>query len=321
MGFECAGTVTRVGPACTSVQPGDRVVMGTFESMRSYPRAAVDAVLKVPDGLSVHEAVAAINPGMTAYHALLTVARLQRSERLLIHSAAGATGQFAISIAKMLGAEVFATIGRDENKQLLMDRFDIPGDHIFYSRNTSFAQGVKRVTGGYGVDVVLNSLSGDSLRASWECIAPYGRFVGIGKVDIGANSLLPMADFANNASFAAVDMVHIQQTNKQLGRQLMEKVLDLAASSDFLGSPWPLNLYPVSQVEKAFRYMQSGKHSGRINICVQDGDLVSVRATHTSAPENLHARANSRTAIHRSTGAIVDSPRTHRMSSLVVWVA
>lgn len=283
MGFECAGTVTRIGPACSSIQIGDRVVMGVFGSMRSHPRAGADAVFKIPNGLSLQEAVAVGNPGMTAYHALLTVARLQRGEKILIHSAAGATGQFAIGIANMVGAEVFATVSLDTKKQLLMDRYGIPSDHIFYSRNTSFAQGIQRVTNGYGVDVVLNSLSGESLRASWECIAPYGRFIEIGKVDIGANASLPMANFARNASFAAVDMVHIQQTNAQLGHQLMQKVLDLAASADFLGSPFPLNVYPVSQVEKAFRYMQSGKHSGRIVIGLQDDDMVSVRVIYTWA--------------------------------------
>ncbi|RWA08359.1 hypothetical protein EKO27_g6749 [Xylaria grammica] len=282
MGFECGGTVTRVGSACSSVKPGDRVIMGTFGSMRSHPRARADAVLKVPDCLSLNEAVAVINPGMTAYHSLVTVARLQRGEKILIHSAAGATGQFAIGVAKTLGAEVLATVGHNDKKQLLMHRFDIPEDHIFYSRNTSFARGVKRVTGGYGVDVVLNSLSGDSLRASWECIAPYGRFVEIGKVDIGANSLLPMGHFARNASFAAVDMVHIQKTNKQLARQLMEKALYFAASAAFVGSPSPLHVYPVSQVEKAFRYMQSGKHSGRILVGVQDSEIVPKFTIHRS---------------------------------------
>ena len=70
--------------------------------------------------------------------------------------------------------------------------FGIPADHIFYSRNTSFAQGVMRMTEGKGVDVVLNSLSGDGLRASWECMAAFGRFVEIGKADITSNSGLPM---------------------------------------------------------------------------------------------------------------------------------
>lgn len=283
MGFECAGTVTRVGSAVAaaaagraSLQPGDRVVMGAEGSMRSHPRAPADYAFRIPEGLSLNEAVAAIAPGTSAYHALVNVARLQAGEKVLIHSAAGATGQFAVGVAQMLGAEVFATVGFDDKKQLLMSRFGIPEDHIFYSRNTSFAQGLRRVTDGYGVDVVLNSLSGDALRASWECIAPYGRFVEIGKVDIGSNSTLPMGSFAQNASYLAVDMAHIARTRPALQRDLMAKVLELVSRADFTGSPSPLHVYPVSQVEAAFRYMQSGRNTGRIIVRMEDGDVVPV---------------------------------------------
>ncbi|KAI0100989.1 fatty acid synthase S-acetyltransferase [Nemania sp. FL0031] len=274
MGYECAGTVTHVGTACSSVQVGDRVVLASFGSMCSHPRAVADLVLQVPSCLSLSEAVAIMNPGMTAFHALVNIARLQPKEKVLIHSAAGATGQVAIRIAKMIGAEVLTTVSSKDKKQLLIDRFSIPEDHIFYSRDISFAQGVKRITSGYGVDVLLNSLAGDSLRASWECIAPYGRFVEIGKVDISANSSLPMGQFAKNTSFAAIDLVHIHMTNKQLTRQLMQKALDLATNADGLKTPFPLHFFPASQIEKAFRFMQSGKHSGRILVRVQDSDEV-----------------------------------------------
>lgn len=290
MGFECAGTVIRVGPAASlRFQPGDRVIMGIEGCMRSHPRAPTDAVFKIPDGLTLNEAVAAISPGVSAYQALVNVSRLQPGEKILIHSAAGATGQFAVGVAKMLGAEVFATVGFNEKKQLLMDRFGIAQDHIFYSRNTSFVQGLKRVTNGYGVDVVLNSLSGDALRASWECIAPYGRFVEIGKVDIGTNSSLPMGSFAHNVSFLAVDMAHIARTNKKLQRQLVIKVLELAVSPDFTGSPSPLHVYPVSQVEKAFRYLQSGKNTGRIIVQIHDSDLVPVSVQFQVCPRTLNS--------------------------------
>lgn len=320
MGFECAGVVTRVGSACSSVQPGDRVLMGRFDSIRSHPRADVSSVLKVPDSLSLNEAVAGVVPGMTAYYALTTVARLQPGEKILIHSAAGATGQFAIGVAKMLGAEVLATVGHKDKKQLLMDRFGIPEDHIFDSRNTSFAQGIKRVTGGSGVDVVLNSLSGDSLRASWECIAPYGRFIEIGKVDIGADSLLPMRSFAKNTTFAAVDLVHIQMTNKKLARQLMEKVLELAASPDFVGNPSPIHVYPVSEVEKAFRFMQSGNHSGRILLGAKDDDMISVSGLDILIDKRRAELTSGSNRNSPSGAALGDSAKTHRTSLLVVSV-
>ncbi|PQE06756.1 polyketide synthase protein [Rutstroemia sp. NJR-2017a BBW] len=283
LGVECAGVVTRTGNDCHyDMKCGDRVVMISIGCMKSHPRALSDIVVKIPDSLSFTDAVAAANPGITAYHSLINVARLQAGEKILIHSGAGSTGQMAIAIAQWLGAEVFATVGFDEKKELLKERFGIPDDHIFYSRNTSFAKGVMRVTKGYGVDVVLNSLSGEGLRASWECIAPYGRFVEIGKADIGVNSSLPMANFARNTSFSAVDLVHLSITNLKLFRGLIEKVVSLISRGD-IGGPAPLHFYPASSVEKAFRYMQSGKNTGRIIITRKEEDLVPKFLTLKSA--------------------------------------
>lgn len=105
-GWECAGQVTRVGSACSDqFKPGDRVVMGAFGSIRSRPRAKVQAVQKIPDSLSYLDVVSHVNPAMTAWYGLVHLARLQKGEKVLIHSAAGATGQMAIGIAKMVGAE------------------------------------------------------------------------------------------------------------------------------------------------------------------------------------------------------------------------
>lgn len=274
LGFECAGIVTRVGSA-VKFRPGDRVCMVRPGCMRTYLRAPASAVFKIPDSLPFHDAVAAVNPGMTAYHALINIARLQEGEKVLIHSAAGSTGQMAIWIAKRVGAEIFATVGFDKKKQLLVDTFEVSPDHIFYSRNTSFAQGIMRITNGCGVDVVLNSLSGDKLEASWECIAPYGRFVEIGKMDIGANASLPMAHFAKNVSFCAIDLHHIAQTNVRLTGQLVQAVMDLIALGE-AACPTPLHVYPATQVEKAFRYMQSGRNTGRIIIDISHDYIVPV---------------------------------------------
>ncbi|KAI8626581.1 hypothetical protein F5Y19DRAFT_446210 [Xylariaceae sp. FL1651] len=276
LGGDCSGVVTRVGPNCTSgIQPGDRVCMISPGCMRTYPRALESSVLKLPDNLSLEAAASIVAPGITAYYSLVDVARLRKGEKILIHSAAGSTGQMAIWIAKLRGAEIFATVGFDEKKTFLMEKFGIPGDHIFYSRNTSFAQGIMRVTNGYGVDVVLNSLSGDGLRASWECVAPYGRFIEIGKADIMANSSLPMACFAKNVTFSAVDLVHLSQSDEELTARLLKDTVGLLEQG--AQHPYPLHVYPVSKVEEAFRFLQSGRNMGRIVIGIDASDVVPQR--------------------------------------------
>ncbi|KAI0149675.1 hypothetical protein F4776DRAFT_659576 [Hypoxylon sp. NC0597] len=272
LGVDCAGVVTRVGQGA-NIQPGDRVCMISIDCMRTHPRALDHAVVKIPDTLSFEAAASILVPGMTAYYSIIQIARLQKGEKVLVHSAAGSTGQMAIWMAKMKGAEVFATVGSDEKRQFLKDTFGIPDDHIFNSRNTSFAQGVLRVTDGYGVDVVLNSLSGDSLRATWECMAPFGRFVEIGVVDIKANSSLPMAGFARNVSYSAVDLRYIILRNPGLTNDLLNATLSLLTEG-LIRHPGPLHVYPVSKAEQAFRYLQGGKNIGRIILNVDPSDVV-----------------------------------------------
>lgn len=278
LGFECAGTVTRVGTiASETFAPGDRVLMISPGCMRSHPRAPADAVFKIPNDLTFEDAVAGINPGATAYQALVKIARLQPGEKVLIHAAAGSTGQMAVKLAQVIGAEVFATVGTEEKRKLITDPrgLGIPESHVFYSRDISFKTGLMRVTNGYGVDVVLNSLSGEGLLASFDCLAPYGRFVDIGKSDMMANSALPMAGFAKNISFSSVDLYHIAIDNSKLTRFLVEKVLDMVSDRS-VGPPAPLHVYPVSKVEQALRYMQSGKNTGRILVTFEEDDVVSV---------------------------------------------
>ncbi|KAI1348254.1 hypothetical protein F5Y01DRAFT_328626 [Xylaria sp. FL0043] len=271
-GYECAGTITQVGSRVSShLQSKDRVIACSIGSMRSHPRVPADAIFRVPDQLSLEDTAASITGLTTAYHSLVNVARLQSGEKILIHSAAGSTGQMAVQIALNLGAEVFATVGSDEKKELIQQKFNLPDTHIFYSRDTSFAMGVKRVTGS--VDVVLNSLSGISLQASWECIAPYGRFIELGKADIVANSALSMAQFAKNVTFSAVDLHHTSVASPKLHRSIVAAAIDLLATGKVL-PPAPLHFYPVSEAEKAFRYIQSGKNTGRTLITLDASSIV-----------------------------------------------
>ena len=87
-----------------------------------------------------------------------------------------------------------------------MAEYDIPADHIFNSRDLAFAKGIMRMTHNKGVDVILNSLAGDALRKTWECIAQFGRFIEVGKKDILGNTGLEMSPFLRNVTFACVNI-------------------------------------------------------------------------------------------------------------------
>nr|POE77902.1 reducing polyketide synthase fub1 [Quercus suber] len=171
IGVECAGTVTRVGDDCGPYRVGDRVAAIT-SSFQTYTQTHINRACLIPENVAFQDACASLIVYATAYYCLAEIARLRKGESILIHSAAGGTGQASIQIAQHFGAEIYVTVGTLEKRKFLRETFGIPEDHIFSSRNQSFAQGLKRQTQGRGVDVILNSLSGENLVASWESLAP-----------------------------------------------------------------------------------------------------------------------------------------------------
>lgn len=154
----------------------------------------------------------------------------------------------------MVGAEIFATVGLNTKEDFLINEFGIPAENIFYSRDTTFARGIMRVTKGYGVDVILNSLVGDSLRASWECMAPFGRFIEIGKTDVVENTRLLMARFERNLSFHAVDLYHIWVSAPGLRAKRFQEAMRFLFDG-IISYPQPLNCYPAAEIEQAFRHL------------------------------------------------------------------
>ncbi|KAJ0418664.1 hypothetical protein BJY00DRAFT_324827 [Aspergillus carlsbadensis] len=276
LGFEFAGEVVRVGQACVKFQLGDRVVAYHPSKFANYVRVREDrAVMKAPsNGLSFEETAAIPIVYGTAWLALTRTARLQRGESVLIHSGAGGTGQAAIQVAHYVGATVFTTVSNLAKKHFLMQAYNIPEDRILSSRNTLFAKGIRRLTGGRGVDVVLNSLSSDQLVASWECVAPYGRFIEIGKNDILSNSKLSMAQFRKNVSFHCVDLSAMAQDRPQLLVTALQEILSLIDAGK-LSLPKPVEIYGISEIEQAFRHLQSGKNIGKTVLTMSSTDQVT----------------------------------------------
>ncbi|TVY82373.1 Reducing polyketide synthase FUB1 [Lachnellula suecica] len=262
LGTECAGVVSRAGED-TDFEVGERVALFTPTAFATYTIIKAVAVARVPAGVSLTQAASVPSQFVAAWDALSDMGKLQRGETILIHSGAGRTSQAAIQIAQYLGGEIFTTVGSSEKKQFLMNEYDIPEDHIFYSRDTSFADGIRRMTNDRGVDVVLNSLAGESLLATWDLIAPYGRFIEIGKKDIDANSNLPMRPFMRGATFASLDVSSKFYDAPWLVKNNIEKLLDMFQDGTFQPAQ-PVHVLPVSDVQKGMRMLQEGKMMGKI---------------------------------------------------------
>jgi NADPH:quinone reductase-like Zn-dependent oxidoreductase len=150
-------------------------------------------------------------------------------------------------------------------KNLLITEYGIPESHIFYSRDTSFAPAIRRATSDEGVDVVLNSLAGDQLRETWDCLAHFGRFIEIGKRDIAANTRLEMARFEHNALFASVDLTVVARERPRVMKRVLGEVFELRSRS-LIRPITPIATFPISEVESAFRALQGGKVMGKVVV-------------------------------------------------------
>ncbi|TVY71472.1 Compactin diketide synthase mokB [Lachnellula suecica] len=273
LGLESSGVVTKIGSNVTHLKVGQRVVAWTYGDFRNFVHNPAKMVRPIPDDMSFSDAASVPIVYCTAFYAFHHIARLQKNETVLIHAAAGGVGQAAIMLAQSYGAEVFVTVGSKEKKDLVMTKYKIPEDHIFSSRDLSFADGVKRMTGGKGVDVVLNSLAGEMLKATWKCIATFGRFIEIGKRDLVDNSRLDMRPFLRNVTFASIDLITVFLENQDLAAELLAGSMDLIRKGG-VKLIAPVKTFCFLQAEEAFRYIQAGRHTGKIVLEPAPGEMV-----------------------------------------------
>ncbi|MCJ1309677.1 hypothetical protein MMC25_003337 [Agyrium rufum] len=273
---ECAGIVRKVGSALTDkYRVGDRVCGLGAEPFSSYPRVDGNLSHKLPASLSY--AVGASIPIIfcTAYHCIVEVARLQHGQTILIHAASGGVGQAAIQLAQNIGAEIFCTVGSSAKRQLLIDHFKIPPSHIFSSRLRTFKQGILRLTENKGVDCVLNSLSGESLHDSFAVLASLGTFVEIGKSDIYKKNEISMIPFDKNVTFAGVDLTVLAKLRRPEMHERLGKLLSMFDNGT-LQAVKPITTYPMTDIEDAFRLIQSRKHTGKVVLICDEETQVKV---------------------------------------------
>lgn len=256
-------------------EPGDRVVVIVGPAYSSLTRTNGNFVYKIPESMSLANAASIQVAFATAYYGLVDCANLQKGQKVLIHAASGGLGQAAVKISQHLGATIFATVGSSAKRQLLMENYGIPTSHIFSSRTTDFERGVMRLTGGEGVDVALNSLSGDALDATWRCVAKMGTFVEVGKTDIYRRNRLSMEPLDKNVRFASVDLIVLSQTRPESAQDLLRRIFAHFGSGHF--SPLPVTALPISDIEQAFRLIQARKHTGKIVLEADSNSFVKAR--------------------------------------------
>jgi len=277
MGFECSGFISAIGSEAATL--GFKIGEPVYAFLRGYfannIRVHHTSVAKVPEGMDMETAASVPLVFITAYQSLHNMARLKKGETILIHSGTGGVGQAAIMLAQLAGAEVFVTVGSREKQQFLVSSYGVPEDHIFNSHNLSFVEGIMVATKGKGIDVVLNSLAGPLLAATWNCIAPFGRFIEIGKRDLELNNSLEMGPFVRSVSFASLDLITLGELRGDDIAQMLVHI-DALLREGRIRSVSPITKFQMSEAEKAFRLMQGGKHMGKIVLVPSENELVKV---------------------------------------------
>ena len=216
LGFEGAGVIRR--SKSDLHHAGQRVLFTKAGSFANRVISEMELVHSIPDSMSFEEAatLGAVYP--VAMYSLFDLAATRSGQRVLIHSAAGGLGIACIQLCQYIGADIYATVGNDEKRKFLISVFGIHSSRIFSSRSTIFARELMEATNGDGVDVIINSLTGDLLEESWGCIRDGGTMVELGKRDIIERNYLPMEPFSRNVSYRSFDISHKSVPNSLLSR-------------------------------------------------------------------------------------------------------
>nr|ALQ32752.1 putative polyketide synthase [Fusarium anthophilum] len=286
IGLEGSGVITKVGAGVSGLQPGDRAFYLADNCFSTQITISAQRCAKIPSQLAFEDAATMPCVYATVIHSLLDVGGLRPGQSILIHSACGGIGIAALNLCRNIeGLEIYTTVGNEEKVQYLVDNFGLPRSRIFNSRDASFLYDIRAATEGHGVDLVLNSLSGELLHASWQCVAPYGKMLEIGKRDFIGKARLEMDLFEANRSFIGIDLARFDSASCQ---KLLERTAAMI-EADSIQSIKPVKVFDASDAEGAFRYMQKGVHLGKIVVSIppQSSTLLPV------SPRPLQVKLNA----------------------------
>ncbi|KAL7624846.1 hypothetical protein AAE478_004060 [Parahypoxylon ruwenzoriense] len=266
--LEFAGTVTAVGPEVESLQPGDRVVVMAPHCFATTERVPAWAAHKMLPGEDFSVLCTLPIVYTSALYALRDRAHLRAGESILIHSGAGAFGMAAITLAMRTGAMVYTTVSSQAKREFLINELGVDATRIFSSRDKSFARDLKVATNGRGVDVVVNSLVGDLMHASWDCLAGFGRFVEVGKRELADAGKLEMHIFLKNTTFTAFDTMdlfyHEDQFYRDVWISTTKEVLGMYRTGQI--KTGPIAKFDISDVSQAFRHFSAKDRIGKVVV-------------------------------------------------------
>ena len=259
LGDEFCGRITEVGPGVSEFSVGDRVLglgIGTFRP-EVVTRAAMTA--HAPAELPA-AALATFPTSFVSAETAFQMSGLHAGDRVLIHTASGGVGLAAIQLVQAAGAEVFATASGPKQEYLR----SLGIEHVFDSRSTNFGQEALEATGGEGVTVVLNSLTGPGfIEASVACLAQNGRFVEMGRRDIWTAE--QMAEVRPDVSYSVLEIDQLKRRDPATAGASLRRVMARVATGEL--TPLEHTKWPMAEISGAMEFMRSARHIGK-NVIV-----------------------------------------------------
>jgi NADPH2:quinone reductase len=258
MGLEGAGVVEAVGPGVRSFSAGDRfLAMAVPYSYSEYTVAPETATYRLPDGMSMEDGAAIGVVFLTSWHCLVTAAQAKAGESVLVHAAGSGCGTAAIQIAKHLGLRVLTTASSPEK---LEKARSLGADDLIDYSSTDFVEEVQQLTGGEGVDIVLDGVGGSTLVRSLACLRRGGRLITYGKAAGNEPAELdPAALWGKQLSITGVSV-------GSGDRSVFNDVLKLFASGDL--RPIVDKVFPFDLAGEAHRFLEDRRVFGKVVLTI-----------------------------------------------------
>ncbi|PCK08381.1 MAG: hypothetical protein COA42_09460 [Alteromonadaceae bacterium] len=267
-GFEAAGTVLEIGEGVSDFALGDAVIALTLTETLGGQASVITCdqqhVLAKPEKLDFEQACALPAAGVTMIDAFRK-ADLCPGERILIQTAAGGIGLIAVQLAKHYGAEIYATAGSAE-KLAYLEALGV--DHGIAYLEQDFEQAVMDLTQGQGVDVVINTLSGDAIAKGLRCLAPGGRYIELAMTALKSANQVDLSVLSDNQSFFASDLRKLALRQPKRLRTYFKEVLALVDKGIIQATV--AQTLPLEDIQQAYRMLENRSNIGKVVVQVPE---------------------------------------------------
>lgn len=257
-GLDCVGRIVRAGKKVLDLKVDDIVIAFAPGCFGKYVTVTSSYVIKKPNNLNAFEAATIPSAYMTAYHIVSNILSLEKGRSILVHAATGGLGVALINLAQNIGLTVYATASK--NKWFLLKQMGV--EHIFDSRSAEYAEQILAMTENKGVDAVVNSFTGEHIAKGFSVLKSGGYFIEVGEREkLTGEQVLK---YHKDVIYTTVSLFDVIKDEPQKAKEMLVQLVNLLGKGDI--KPIPYQVCDRANIKDAFRFIQKGKHTGKILV-------------------------------------------------------